>query len=165
MATKQILNLKRTIGEINARGLSRRTLEPIAVDLRKTILNRIKAGFGVVSDRVAESTGRRLKPLSESYKRQRARNGVRGERGTPNRSNLTNTGQMLDSLRSIAKRGQIVLDIPDTSRKGSSATNKEVAGYVRKDRPFLALTKKEARQLNRDVTRQVDLAIKRALKG
>lgn len=165
MPTKQLKSLRLALSRINAQGLPRRTLEPIAVDLRSTIYNRIKSGFGVVSDRVALSTGRRLKPLAESTKRQRRRKGVTGDQGTPNRSNLTNTGQLLDSLRAIAKRGLIVIDIPDSKRRGGSATNKQVAGFVRDDRPFLALTKKEAKQLDRDVTREINKVITRAIKG
>ncbi len=76
-----------------------------------------------------------------------------GPFGRPDKSNLTLSGQMLESMTVTATSQGFSVFIPDTSRRpvtqGDKArlTNKRVAELVAKDRPFMALTEGEVRIL------------------
>lgn len=80
-----------------------------------------------------------------------------GEFGSPKRSNLTLSGQMLNSMTFRFSSKEIYIFIPDSSRRKTSKydkgdkTNKEIADYVSKDRPFMAITSGELRILEREV--------------
>lgn len=164
MATPKLRALREALVDLgSSRGLPRRVTDPIAKEVREVMYNRIKSGFGVASDRTTRSIGRRLDPLSESYKRQRRRTGVPGDRGTPNRSNLTYSGQMLDALTGRGLSGAIEIFIKDTRRRGGQ-TNKQVAGYASEDRPFLSFTKKEAKFVDSSVRRAILDRIRRAIR-
>lgn len=129
------------------------------------IRKRTRLGYGASegSERSA------LKPLSESYKAYRAgkiafaRSKVRGKswvypykpdqkpklhpHTSANKSNLTFTGQMLDSLTATkVRQGSATVDVSGTRKDG--LTNKTVAQYVAaQGREFNHLTPVEARQL------------------
>jgi hypothetical protein len=123
-----------------------------------------------------EGTNGPLKPLSESYKKQRS-----GELAfftigkgdgrkvvsykpnkkpnlhpdtEPGKSNLTATGQMLDALRGRAGGGKVTIDIKPTTRrkelngKRSGLTNNEVRQYVEDaGREFLKLSPDEKKDV------------------
>jgi hypothetical protein len=80
-----------------------------------------------------------------------------GAFGSPKRSNLTLSGQLLESMTYRVSAKEIYIYIPSTSRNkinkydNNDKTNKEVAEYVSKDRPFLAITSGELRILEREV--------------
>lgn len=112
-----------------------------------------------------------LKKLSPSYRLQRAGKIAFASKGTgkgrivypyipdaapklhpqtsPNKSNLTFTGQLLDSI-GINKRTQNSVTIGVSGRRtGSVLTNKDVQSFVEKERPFMGLTKPEQDGLSR----------------
>lgn len=80
-----------------------------------------------------------------------------GAFGRPGKSNLTLTGQMLDSMAIVADGVGFKLYIPATARvdadgNPSELTNKQVAEYVSLlGRPFLALTDGEVRILSQEL--------------
>lgn len=123
---------------------------------------RTRLGSGVEKE---GANKRPLKRLSDSYKQVRRGKIAFFTRGgkvipytpdrppslhshtTPSKSNLTFTGQMLDSLDvTSARRGEVTVG-PTGSRKGG-LTNKEVAGYVSKERPFNNLSKVEQKRMS-----------------
>lgn len=137
---------------------------------RDIVYKRVKSGYGVDSDKLpdGEAVRQRLAPLSESYKNKRkglarfqTKSGeVRfkikaptlGEFGTVGKSNLTLTGQMLDSIQLTLQRQGFLLSIPPTPRDDSNLTNEEVAKFVTEQgRPFFALTGAELQILIREV--------------
>lgn len=146
---------------------------------RDIIYRRVKSGFGVVSTERAPSEKRRLKPLSQSYIEQREGRAVYftkngkvlrvpassrfrvqrprlGEFGSPRRSNLTFTGQMLNALRYEANARGISLFIENSPRRDDPYTNKEIAEFVQEQgRPFFTLTTDELTILIREIEREV----------
>lgn len=133
---------------------------------RDVIFKRTKSGRGVSDDRAKEPRKVTLKVLSPATVKQRTRSGVSGSFSRPSKSNLTDTGQLLDSIQVIAGPGEFQLIIPNTQRrkKGNerrTPTNAEVAEFVSEDRPFFALTGDEQNILRREVTDRMRKIIRR----
>jgi hypothetical protein len=155
------------------------------------IYKRVKSGYGVSDDTSASPTQDRLKALSKSYVQFRKgkllfftnkKTGHRfaiqpgkkqsfavpqlGEYGSPGRSNLTMTGQMLNNIGFSTTSKGFKIFIKDTQRaspvweKGKQQlSNKTVAEHVSKERPFLALTTDEQLRLREEWLKEVrDLA-------
>ena len=98
---------------------------------------RVRKGYG------ADKNGgrqKKLKPLSRSYKKQRARLRL-SPFTTPTKSNLTRSGRLIGGLRVAVQSGVVIIRPSGSSREGTP--NQKVAEYVSKDRPFLFLTKGE----------------------
>ena len=159
---------------------------------REMVWKRVKSGKGVQSDRLpfAITRHQRLKPLSKGYKRYR-RTGIvefkakkwyggiyeevdvkinvgqpaLGKFGTPNRSNLTLSGQMLDSMTFDVKKFGFVVLIPGTRRRGEKITNAQLAKYLsQQGRPFMSLTSGESRILKSRMKKQIQKRLRKLLK-
>ena len=143
------------------------------------IVKRTRLGRGVSS---AGGTPEPLKPLSASYKDVRKgklafftnEDGVRipfkpdkqpnlAASTSAGKSNLTFTGQMLASIKVIAVRAGSVLIGPTGNRVGTRTKNRDVAGYVQQERPFLNLSKPEVAGLGKFLAEQLRAALKKAL--
>lgn len=104
--------------------------------------------------------GDRFKPLSERYREFRSKyRGPKGKLFKPNKSNLTFTGQMLESLRGRSNLRNQTVTIFATGTRDDGQTNKEVAEHVAdQGRPFLGLDLKGIKRIEniirRDVRRQ-----------
>lgn len=88
-----------------------------------------------------------LAPLTKSTIEKRRRNKKLHPSTSPSRSNLTETGQMLDGLYGKSDRkgeGEIAIK---SRRKGTTKTNDEVAFFVSGKRPFLDLSSAELKKL------------------
>jgi hypothetical protein len=123
------------------------TMKEIGEFARDRIVKRTRLGKGV-SDRGAEAQP--LDPLKEDYRARRKRlkkDGRLSPKTTPSKSNLTATGQMLDSVTVKASDGKALIQVTGTRKEGGS--NKDVAGYVSEKRPFLNISKAELNGLNR----------------
>lgn len=157
--TKAFAEIQR---EINSIRFSRE----LGTQARDIIVKRTKQGFGVDDDEDAEPNKVRLKRLDAKTITQRRRNGVRGSFATPAFSNLTDTGQLHDSVQVFAGRGGFQLVIPNTQRRKrgnekSTPTNAEVAEHVSKDRPYFALTGDEQNILRKTVTDRMRKILRR----
>lgn len=148
--------------------ISRQFRMQLGTIAREIIYRRTKSGYGVASDEGAVSQQRRLLPLSKSYTDFRkgevaffTRNGKvipytpkikpkLGRFGSPSRSNLTFTGDMLESLQVELTAQGFVIAVPDTKRQDGK-TNAQVARYASQARPFLALTEQEVFILEREI--------------
>lgn len=110
------------------------------------IVKRTRLGFGV------ESHGQereRLKALSPGYVIQRGRFESLSSFTAPKRSNLTLTGQMLDSM-AVLRVGQGSVVVGPSGTRDDGLTNAEVAGYVTAGgRPFNFLSRLEQEQVVR----------------
>lgn len=145
-------DLEGFLKEIDNKVFSVRSIEKLGLKASDIIYKRVKSGFGVDNDRKQGTAKRqKLKPLNPDYVKQRRKKGVKGEFGRPGKSNLTNTGQMLSSFVVKAKRGEFELTIPNSSRSDGK-TNREIAQFVRRDRPFFAITFAERRILEKEVS-------------
>lgn len=84
---------------------------------------------------------------------------VLGEFGAPERSNLTLTGQLLNSITEATTLDGFRIYIPNTTRNGSKLTNAKVYEYVSKARPFFALSNGEFRILQNEFEKIVEQKI------
>lgn len=146
-----IPNSQKKLREIERAIRSRSFLTQIAKLERDIICKRVKSGYGVTGE--TGNVGReKLKALSTKYVKRREKVGVKGEFGSPRRSNLTFTGQLLKSIRFSISGATISLEIPPTQRSEGTSTNAEVADYVSKaGREFFALTQGEQRIVVRKI--------------
>jgi len=114
---------------------------------------------------VSEFLGRRgkLKALSPRYREFRTNFDLLSGKTTPNKSNLTLTGQMLDSLKVKSVRADEIIIGPTGNRNDSDLTNAQVAAFVEEQgRPFLNLSDLEFKQLLRIYRQQFTGLLKRA---
>lgn len=116
---------------------------------------------------VAREGGERevIKPLADSTKADRKRLQAKGKLSgltTPNKSNLTRTGQLLDSekVKSVST-GKVIVGPTGTRDDGKS--NEDVAEYVSKARPYNHLSRIETKRVNDAVKRDVRALIKNKL--
>jgi len=127
------------------------------------VKNRTRLGFGVPKEGAPREA---LDPLSDSYKKQRAgeiafaknKQGMTysyiptnpktlSSETTPAKSNLTNTGQMLNNIKlKSVSTGRATIHITG-KRDDSDLTNDQVAGFVSEKRPFFQLSKTELKQI------------------
>lgn len=177
---KDLPSLRKFFDRVEREVLTKQSNTELAKAAQDIIFKRVKSGFGVTNDLSDAAIRRKLKPLSPGYIEQRRKRGVTGKFGSPGISNLTNTGQMLDSMTFKANNQGFRLEIPGTrrrtrrrtrrtrrrtrrTRRRDGETNKRVADFVRKDRPFFALTIPEVRILEKIVNDKVLKIFKRTL--
>lgn len=120
----------------------------------KLIVKRTRNGFGVEAD---GQPSRRLLKLADSYVNYRRQNRFRlHPSATPRKSNLTFTGQMLDSfqIRQVTQGRTFIA--PFGRRSGGGPTNLQVAQFVTdgihksgkvRPRPFNNLSRSEIQRL------------------
>ena len=85
-----------------------------------------------------EGKSKRLKPLKESTKKNRrnaARRGKLSGDTSPAKSNLTFSGDMIDSINHKAKKGSVKLKVDEIYAK-----------FVAEDRPFMNLSKTQVKE-------------------
>jgi hypothetical protein len=153
----------------------------IANEARNVIYRRVKSGYGVNKDNLPPGKTDLVKlaalsPAYIKYRRDgtvefytkdgkavffRVRPPVLGEWGSPERSNLTLTGQMLNSLRVDVNQEGFSIVVPPTKRYDSKYTNAQIAEFVSDQRPFLAFTEGEVRI----IAQFMELYIKNRLKN
>lgn len=135
---------------------------------RQLLYARVKSGSGVSSDEDSAPVKTKLAALSPNYIKIRSRLQDAGRLGkfaklgtSPRKSNLTNTGQMLESIEITDLPSGFRLTIPESSRDVGN-TNAEVALRVSNaGRPFFALTDQEQLTLFRKIERDVRQAFRR----
>jgi hypothetical protein len=133
----------------------------LLTDIPNQIKTRTRLGRGV------QKTDGKLEPLkklSDKYVKVRQKNKPDLKETTPKRSALTATGQMLDSIKGI-RRGSTFSFFFEGKRSKElgnripKLTNDEVAGYVKKDRPFFYLSKPEMNNLIAKVKDEITKSI------
>lgn len=141
---------------------SRRLKDVIGKQVISIIFKRVKKGFGVTSEFSSAPGQQRFDPLSTSYKAFRRRNSGKLARDTsPNKSNLTFTGELLKSMtyRRLKKRVKVM--IPSTVRTDGLSNKRLKEILLEKGIHFMQLTKTEQAKLNRVVDREVNRQIRR----
>lgn len=130
--------------------ITQQTLGPIAIELKNIIQRRTRLGSGV------EESGQPkvpLAPLATSTKQSRKYKkglGKLSELTTPNKSNLTETSQMLGSLRGYAKKNATsgTMEIkPTGDRNKKLSAIHTLGGPNLPKRPFLNLSAQDIKQL------------------
>lgn len=125
---------------------SKKILGPVANEAIKIIVRRTRLGYGVKRE---YGERERLKKLSPRYMVQRSRSRRLSPTTGPRKSNLTFTGQMLESVKVIKpKDGRIVIGPKGYRTDGK--TNEKIAGYqVDQGRVFMNLSRLEFQQILR----------------
>jgi hypothetical protein len=104
---------------------------------------RTRLGYGVAKQGAVKE---RLKSLSRPYVGQRAEFKGLSDLTSPGKSNLTRTGQMLDSL-DVKSTGTGTVKYGPTGERDDGLSNQEVAGYVSEKRPFVNLSNVEEKRI------------------
>ena len=114
-------------------------LQKIGDEAVRLIKKRTKLGYGVSEQ---NGTKTKLKPLSDAYKKSRKKDDL-SEDTTANKSNLTNSGKMLDDLKAMVKdSGSVEIGFEDV-------LSYMKANWVSDDgRKFNNLSAAEIKQLN-----------------
>lgn len=122
-------------------------LDPIADIAANLIRVRTRLGYGVRSEGQERS---KLKPLSSKYIDFRKKYKNLSGFTTAKRSNLTLTGQLLDSLKGRSNTRGIIVYL-DKRRNGESLTNPQLKDYQEeKGRYFFYLSRTEIINVNRE---------------
>lgn len=130
--------------------ISQQTLSPIAIELKNIIQRRTRLGSGV------EETGQPkvpLAPLAPSTKKARKYKkglGKLSELTSPNKSNLTESSQMLGSLRGYARKNATAgtIDVQPTGDRNKKLTAIHTLGGPNlPKRAFLNLSAQDIKQL------------------
>jgi hypothetical protein len=146
--------------------VSQRRLDPIvqlyAEEAANLIKTRTRRGYGVASD---GGPAQRLKKLSPEYvdHRKRTRSALSSET-SPGKSNLTYSGQMLDSLYARRRRiGNWSINLK--SQRDDGKTNPQVARYAAiGGRPFLFLSKSELSVLGIAYRKRFSALVKKGIR-
>jgi hypothetical protein len=129
-------------------GIDKKLLEPIAEEAIKIIVRRTRLGYGVSKH---FGTKAKLKALSSKYVDIRSRfKNLDRSTTRPKKSNLTLTGQMLNSMAiTKSKDGQIIIG-PTGNRNDTDATNEDIARWnSERGRKFNRISQLEFNQLLR----------------
>lgn len=122
-ATQALKNIFNRINKALKEAVSNKEMNELATFSLSLIVKRTRLGYGVNKQ---FGSKKKLKPLSEKYKNFRRKFAGLAESTTASKSNLTLTGQMLESMDVIkAKDGQIVL-APTGTRSGVGRRLKNV---------------------------------------
>lgn len=148
--SKFTANLEREIRKVTSREFLQR-LARMASDI---IYKRVKSGKGVNSLSQKDPTKVSLKALSASYVEQRKKRKL-GKFGSPGKSNLTLTGELLESIVFEVTRNGFQLKFPDTQHRQARIAISLLSEYVQEERPFFALTKDERRILEVEVQNEL----------
>ena len=136
--------------------------ERYADTLKERIVKRTRLGVGIGTNRNSE----KLKPLQDDYKKVRRDNKIRLASTTkPARSNVTATGQLLNSLTTVKIKIEngVKYLITVSDRRGrdlsgnpSKIGNKRLVTYLeRQGRKFLGFTKPQINEITRDIRRRL----------
>ena len=129
--------------------------------MAEAIKTRTRLGFGVDGDRqVRLKALKRTQGSTSPYIKRRARAPDLSSQTTPMRSNLTFTGQLLESIK--AKLEGLVIRLFLDGVRTDGLTNEELRGHVEKARPFFKFTKGEKNRFAREIK---DLFMKSLARG
>lgn len=121
-------------------------MELLAEEAARMVRVRTRLGQGVNKS----GAKGKLKALSPKYVDFRERFSDLSEFTTPPRSNLTLTGQMLESIEILdVKKGKVEIGPNRNTRRDGKSTNQKVAEGVSKARPFMNFHKLEIKKLAR----------------
>lgn len=158
--SQQIKDLvKKITKELEQTVKSKAFYDEVGEEVSTQIRKRTRLGYGISG---TESQVK-LKPTAPSTKKGKEFKKKKGKLSgltTPKKSNLTDTGQLLDSINHKASIQKVVIGFKD-QRKDSEIGNKELAKHVQVDRPFFGLTTPEKNRLKRLIEKKIQEMVKR----
>lgn len=136
------------------KALGKSFLDSLGKEISTGMRTRTRLGKGV------ESEGKKLdklKELSPKYKKQRAKDKAKGKlfpMTTPKKSNLTRTGQLLNSLTSSTNGNTITISFKEN--RDDSKQNIKIVGYQEdQNRPFFYISKPEKANILRTIRERI----------
>lgn len=149
-------NFEKKMSETLEKATSKAVLEEGRDLVVADIKRRVTLGFGV------EQTGKgkvRFKRLSDSYITARTRYLDLGKNAKPKKSNLHQTGQMIEEdLGGVVDDKKIIIGM-------QSDRSARVAAFVEKTRPFLNLSGAEIKKITKFFRLQITEIFKKSLKN
>lgn len=137
--------------------LAKDAVPELGMQMADEIKKRTRLGYGVSKNNGSKE---RLESLSEQYKRARSRMDLSGET-SPNKSNLTQTGSMLDSLEPV-RTGEYSIQVTPTGNDSNGISNADKASWLTEQgRPFMFLSKPEIIRLKNTLSNHLDTIIKK----
>lgn len=143
------LRFKTLIPDILDQGV----MSEAAIIAKEMVRSHTKKGYGVDKEGAPQ---KRLKGLSESYKKQRRRlkrQGILSPDTTPNKSNLTNTGDMLKSLSHRSTRNTATVFLKGDKEKKKAEKQAKVG------RKFMNLSKSERQRIKKIIQEAIHKGI------
>jgi hypothetical protein len=161
MATKKIEDLPEALRTLFEKVIigDESFLLMVAEKIRDIIYMRTKSGKGLnkVNRKFGGATNEKLKDFSEKTRQQyinlRARS-ILGPKTTPSKSNLTFTGELLESIKAYVANNRGVVEIPD-EQHWSKMSLPKLAEEVEKKRPFFGLSDTEMKILGSFINREL----------
>lgn len=134
-------------------------IEQMAAEMASDLIRKRVQGRGLG---IAVSGGSTypLKPLSPKYIEFRRRSPKLSFLTSPSKSNLTFTGQMIDSIVAVNRNGWIVTF---EGGRDDGKSNSQIARYVSRTRPFFFLSGGEQQQIRNMINRAMPALAKRNL--
>lgn len=149
-------NLKNNIFTKVNKSLDKTYMVKVGNILADDIARRTRLGFGV---KKSGQLRQKLKPLTPKYKDFRKKNKRKlYSLTTPKKSNLTFTGQLLNSLKARSEGiGRVTVFFKGTHKNldGSKMPNGLLANYVSKKRPFLGPSNREIQRLKTNIKNRI----------
>lgn len=113
----------------------------VANETKKMVQERTRQGFGV---KKTDTNKVRLKKLSPSYKKRRKKlqkKGLLSDKTTPNKSNLTQKGEMIDTLKTQVSRNKAEVKV------NGDKNQKKAKQQAKAGRKFMDLSKTELKKV------------------
>lgn len=138
-------------------------LTPLATGLADTIRRRTRLGSGVEVLFAKKTALAKLAASTIVGRKRKKKAGTLSDKTSPTKSNLTETGQMLDALE-----GRAMNQLIEIGLKGDR--NKKLAGYHQKGnsklprRPFLSLGAEDVKQLTASMQDKFSEILRRVFK-
>jgi len=150
-------DLARQLQRLQKEPVSKETVSEIAQATRDEVKARTQKGFGVNTPKGPKT---RLKKLSSGYVKQRRglkKKGILGGAATVQKSNVSKTGAMLDSMKYSASENEIRIYISGQENV-AKAVDLDSQGRV-----FMNLSKTEFNKVKRAIEDSIRKKIKRIL--
>ena len=147
---RQFANIIKKLEKTVEETISKAALKDVGVFARDLVVKRTRLGYGVKNNFEGKA---RLQKLNPNYIKKRKMFQGLSENTSATRSNLTFTGQMLDSIISQTKDRTII--IKPTGIRDDGKRNEDIARYAeqgarnRPKRVFLRISKLEFNQIVR----------------
>jgi hypothetical protein len=148
--SKQFENIVKRLEKSVKEAINRKALIDVGVFATDLIVKRTRLGYGVKKDYDSKE---KLAKLSPNYVKQRKMFDGLHSLTRPNKSNLTRTGQMLDSIASKVKSN--VIEITATGTRDDGKRNADIVRYNaeggrgRPKRIFMNISQLEFKQIVR----------------
>lgn len=138
-------DLKEKLAQLRKDIGNEKTMRKVGVETVDMIKKRTNKGFGVPQ---SEGPQRRLKKLSEGYKKQRKKLPL-GPEATPARSNLNQTGSMVGSVSATSR-------VKETEIRVTGQNNRKKAqDQVKQGRKFMNLAKNEVNKVVNIIRKEI----------